>query len=75
MKKMLNEQVKKMKIGDYEVRTVQRGVEETNIGVAEGQVYYLVRIDKETQMDVKTQSEAEIISRLVRIEKLLKKVK
>jgi hypothetical protein len=57
-----------MKIGAYELRTVKRGFEETNIGVPEGDVYYVVQLDKTGQMDVKTQIEAEVLSRLVRIE-------
>jgi len=60
-----------MKIGNYESRIVKKGVEETTIGVPEGHEYYVIQMDKFSQLDVKTQAEAEIISRLIKIEKLL----
>ena len=64
----------KLKIGTYEPRTVRKGVEEApSLRVAEGDTYWVVQTEKDGQLDVETQAEAEIISRLVRIENILKR--
>ena len=68
------DEMMKLKIGTYEPRVVKKGVEEApSLRVAEGDTYWVVQTDKDGQLDVETQTEAEIISRLVRIENLLKK--
>ena len=65
-----------LKIGGYESVVQKKGINEAFIdGVKEGQVYWRVRIDRDGQMDLKTQFEAEVISRLVRVERLLDKLK
>jgi hypothetical protein len=65
--------VKEMRrVGHYEPRIVKKGFEETSLDVPEGEAYWLIRLDRYSGMDVKTQFEAEVISRLVRIENLLK---
>jgi hypothetical protein len=69
----MNKKPKTMKIGEYDVRVVKKGVETTSLPVKEGEVYYMIRLDKHSWMDVQNQINAEIISRLVRIENLLKK--
>jgi len=61
-----------MEIGHYEPRKVKKGEEETTLDIPEGEVYWLIQLDKDAQLDVETQTEAEIISRLIRIENLLK---
>ena len=61
------------KIGEYETCLHEPGENEAFIdGIKEGEVFYTIRLDKDGCFDVKTQAEAEIISRLVRIENLLK---
>ena len=64
-----------MNIGEYEPRTVEKGVEETTLPVKEGTVYWIVQTGKEEQMDVEKQSEAEILSRLIKLEIALNKIK
>ena len=65
----------KMKVGDYELRIVKDGFEETSLNIPEGGTYYVVQLEKEGQMDVATHLEAEILSRFVRIENMLKGLK
>ena len=65
----------KMKPGDYEPRTVMKGIEETFLNIPEGGVYWLVQMDKDSQMDVKEQIDAVILSKLIRIERALKGLK
>jgi len=62
-----------MKIGQYEPREMKKGVDETVLPVKEGGVFWVIQIDKHTKCDVLHQESAEIISRLVRIENLLRK--
>ena len=63
-----------MKIGNYESVAQKKGYDEAFIDeIKEGQVYWRVQIDKYGQMDLRTQFEAEVISRLVKIEKLLRR--
>jgi hypothetical protein len=60
---------KEMPIGEYETVTQKKGKEEAFLdGIREGQVFWRVRISEEDWFDCKTQIEAEILSRLVRIE-------
>ena len=62
-----------MKSGEYEPRVVREGVEETVLDIPEGGTYWCVCLGRGVEMDVDTQAEAEIISRLVRIEALLRR--
>lgn len=64
-----------MRIGHYEPRVVKKGFEETALDVKEGEVYWVVQLDRDGQMDVKEQIDAEILARLVRIEALLRRKK
>ena len=61
-----------LKIGDYELVKVEKGVNETSLNLKEGEVFWTVCLDKGHYFDVKTQEYAEILSRLVRIENKLK---
>ena len=63
-----------MQVGHYEPRKVEKGFEETILDVPEGEIYWLVKIDKGVHMDVKEQIQAELLSRLVRIETKLDKL-
>jgi len=63
-----------MKIGSNEPRVVKKGFEETTLDVPEGETYWIVQIDKIGQMDVEKQVEAELLSRLVRVELKLDKL-
>ena len=56
---------KQLKIGEYEPVKVEKGVNETTLPLKEGEIFWMVNCE--------TQTEAEIISRLIRIEKLLKR--
>lgn len=63
--------MKPLKIGHYEPHVQKKGEDESFIKTKEGDVYWMIRTE-DGYIDVKTQTEAEIISRLVRIERLLK---
>jgi hypothetical protein len=64
-----------MKIGMYEPRVVKKGKEETFYGVPEGTIIWTVQTEKDGGgFDLLKQTDAEIISRLVRIEYLLEKI-
>jgi len=71
----------KIKVGDYSVKVYKKGYNENAIESLnmngkwkDRDVFYQVRLNKEDWFDVCTQEEAEIISRLVRIENKLNKV-
>ncbi len=64
----------RLKIGDYEPVKVQKGFNETTLLLKEGEIFWTIRLNNEGLFDVEKQEDAEIISRLVRIENLLKKV-
>jgi predicted RNase H-like nuclease (RuvC/YqgF family) len=64
-----------MRIGHYEPRVVEKGVNETDFKLKEGDVYWVVELEDHSQMDVKEQIDAEILARLVRVEALLRKKK
>jgi hypothetical protein len=73
----MNKKIKKlsdMRVGSYDVRVVKKVVEETNLPVKEGGIYYIVRVDRESWIDVLNLVDAEMLSRQVRIESLLKKL-
>lgn len=55
-------------------RVQKKGFEEfTEKGaIKEGDTYWEVQLDRDGQYNVKTQFEAEVMSRLVRIERILK---
>lgn len=61
------------KIGHYEPVKVEKGVNETSLPLKEGEIFWEVCIGKGAGYGCLTQTEAEIISRLVIIEQLLKK--
>ena len=62
-----------MDIGEYRVYTHKEGKHEAFIeGILEGEVFYTIKLDEHGKLDVKTQAEAEIISRLIKIENKLK---
>ena len=76
---MMNET--KIEIGEYSIETYKKGYNETAIDCLSvkgiwknGDVFYQIRTDEEGWMDVALQEDAEIISRLIRIERLLKRV-
>ena len=62
-----------MKIGEYDVRIVGKD-ETTSLPLKKGEAYYMVRLDKSSWMDVEEHIDAEVLSRLVRVEVLLKKL-
>lgn len=64
-----------MRVGHYEPRVVKKGSEETVLPVKEDEVFWVIQIDKHTKCDVMHQESAEIISRLVKIENLLRRRK
>lgn len=55
-----------MKIGDYESNIHEKGNKSFLKTIRTGELYWTVQIDNDGQMDIKTQTEAEIISRLIR---------
>lgn len=64
-----------MKPGEYESYIQKKGINEAFIeNINEGEVFYTVQLDENGGFDTKSQAEAEILSRLVRIENMLKKV-
>jgi hypothetical protein len=72
-------EVGEMEVGDYEPQTYKKGFNETYLEtrykIKDGDVFWIIRVDKEGYFDVKTQFEAEVISRLVRIENMLNELK
>jgi len=64
----------KPKIGSYEPLVVKKGYNETTLPVKEGGVFWLVHTEVGGGIDCATQEEAEVLSRLVRIENKLDKL-
>lgn len=64
----------KMKIGEYQLFKVEKNINETTLPLKEGELFWTVRLSKDVDFDCETQTEAEIISRLVKIENMLKKL-
>lgn len=67
-----------MKIGHYEPSTQEKGVNEfagSEVIIPDGSVFWTVQTNKDRQFDVLRQEDAEILSRLVIIEQLLRKKK
>ena len=69
----------RLKVGQYEPIEVERGVNETTLErfgkpLKEGEIFWTIKLDNEGLFDVDNQDTAEIISRLVRIEIMLKKI-
>ena len=65
----------KTKVGEYTLHLQNKGYDEACIeGIKNGEAFYTIQLDKFGQFDTKSQAEAEIISRLVRIENMLKRV-
>ena len=60
-----------MKIGDYEPKITEKGYEESLLNLEDGAVFWTVKLDKYSGFDVATQFEAEVLSRLVNIERKL----
>ena len=75
MKKDVWKHFKKLKIGDYEPCVVKKGFEETTLDVPEGEVFWMVQDEGGASMDVKEQIDAVILSKLIRIEQRLKKIR
>lgn len=71
----MNKKPREIKIGEYDIRIVKKGIETTSLPIKEGEPYYMIRLDKESWMDVGSQVHAEILSRLIRIENKLKEKK
>lgn len=63
---------RRLRIGDYEPIKVEKRINETTLPLKEGEVFWTIKLDNERLFDVKTQEEAEIISRLVIIDNNLK---
>jgi hypothetical protein len=70
----MNKKLSELKVGDYDVRIVKKGHETTSLPVKEGGTYYIVRVDNSSWIDVLHLVDAEMLSRQVRIEALLKKM-
>ncbi len=65
---------KELKKGEYQIGFQTKGKHEACIkGIKENDEFYTVRLEDVTYFDVKTQFEAEMLSRLVRIEVMLKR--
>lgn len=69
-----------MKVGEYEPVVQKEGVNEAFLWkddgaplIKEGNVYWRVQIDKNGQLDCQRQEDAFIISKLINIERMLKK--
>lgn len=60
-------------VGFYEPMKVKKGVNETTLPLKEGQIFWLIKTEY-GGFDTERQEDAEIISRLVRIEQMLKKI-
>lgn len=70
----MNKKPRDIKIGEYDIRIVGEN-ETTNLPLKKGEIYYMIRIDKESWLDTSSHAHAEIISRLIRIENKLNKKK
>ena len=67
--------MRKMKIGDYEPRIQEKGLNEAFIdAIKEGEPYWTIRLDEFGNYDTETQDTAIIISKLVKIENMLEKL-
>lgn len=66
----MNKKPKMIKIGEYDVRVVGKN-ETTSLKIKKGELYYMIRLDEDSWMDVENVVDAEVISRLVRIENAL----
>ncbi len=73
VKQKINKMRDRLKIGQYEPVKVQKGYNETFLPLKEGKIFWTIKVDNEGLFDVEDQEIAEIISRLVRIEKKLDK--
>jgi hypothetical protein len=62
-----------MNIGDYVPIVYEKGVNETSLDISEGEVFWTIQLDKNSHMDCVKQVDAEILSRLVKIELLLRR--
>lgn len=63
----------KLKIGSYEPVKVKKGYNETVLPLKEGDIFWLIRTE-DGGFDTLRQEDAEIISRLIRVEQLLKRL-
>jgi len=63
-----------MNVGEYEQNTVQKGIVQTELDLKEGETFWTVKTDRYDYLDVKTKIEAEILSRLIRVETILNKI-
>ena len=62
----------RLKIGQYEPVKMEIGINETTLDLKEGEIFWTIKLNNEELFDVENQEDAEIISRLVRIESMLK---
>ena len=61
-------------VGHYGPVKVEKGVNETILPLKEGMIFWTVELGNRSSFDVERQEDAEILSRLVRIEKKIDKV-
>jgi len=62
-----------MIVGDYMPQTQKRGECEAFIdGMKDGETFWTIQLSKQAKFDVKRQEDAEIISRLVKIQQKLR---
>jgi hypothetical protein len=66
---------KNIKIGDYAVFSKEKGKETFLDNLKDGDIYFCIRLSKTDWFDTRLQGDAEIISRLVRIENMLKRLR
>ena len=64
----------KPKIGHYTPVKVKHGVNETTLPIKEGGIFWMVNMGEGASFDVERQEDAEIISRLILLDKKLDKV-
>ncbi|MDO8622645.1 MAG: hypothetical protein Q7R52_00190 [archaeon] len=64
------------KVGQYECYKQEKGFNEAlGIDIKEGEIFWTIRLSKDGYYDTKSQDTAEILSRLVKIEQMLKRRK
>ena len=70
---MFNRKDLKLSVGDYTPLVQKKGINEAFIDdIKEGDIFWCVKLEDHVCIDVKQQEDAEILSRLVRIENILK---
>ena len=64
----------KVKVGGYIPVKVEKGVNETTLPLKQGEIFWEINLGDGGSFDVERQEDAEIISRLIRLEKKLNKL-